>query len=223
MLTTNLKLKKMNDKYIGMGLSLSPHYTSGKNVCASSTPECRKYCINWSGNGFYGSVQTARLKKTKLFHQNRTLFLRGLHGSIEQNIGRATRQGKQLAVRLNVFSDIMWEKIDKSLFDYPIQFYDYTKHVKRYQRWLDGNLPDNYHLCFSRSERNDKESEQFLALGGQVNYVFHDIPTYHLGYKVIDGDEHDFRWLDGPGIIGVKSKGRLRGKTSNFVSLESLK
>lgn len=222
MLGTNFKLKKENTKYLAMGLSLSPHKISGYNVCSSSTPECRKHCINFSGGGMYPAVQLSRIEKTKRFFEDRKGFLGDLHKSIEKAIRKAEREKLKLALRLNVFSDIMWEQVDKSLFEFPIQFYDYTKHIKRYQRFLDGGLPDNYHLCFSRSETNDKACENFLENGGQVNYVFHKLPKTYLGYRVKDGDKNDFRFLDGPGVIGVTSKGTLKSKPSPFVAMNHL-
>ena len=53
-----------------------------------------------------------------------------------------------------------------------VQFYDYTKSVSRMLKYLDGGLPSNYDLTFSRSEDNDAECDIILAEGGNVAMVF---------------------------------------------------
>ncbi len=78
-----------------------------------------------------------------------------------------------------------------------VQFYDYTKIVKTFDRVL----PANYHLTFSRSESNQAEVLKVLANGGNVAVVFNNLPETYLGYKVISGDETDLRFLDEKNVI----------------------
>ena len=49
--------------------------------------------------------------------------------------------------------------------------------------------------------------------------VFKDnIPSEYKGYKVINGDDHDLRFLDDRGaIVGLKAKGQAKHDQSGFV------
>lgn len=137
-------------------------------------------------------------------------------------------QGKRLAARLNVFSDLMWEKLTPELFSTfkDVQFYDYTKHVKRMLQWCEGKLPKNYHLTFSRSECNDKDAMRVLEAGGNVAVVFESkslrdslIDSDWQGFRIINGDETDMRFLDPRNVVvGLYAKGH-NGKVddSGFV------
>ena len=85
-------------------------------------------------------------------------------------------------------------------------------------------LPNNYHLTFSRSEEkeNQIQAKKVLALGGSVAYVFSPsrserLPVKYMGHKVYDGDEHDLRFLQKRGIIGLRAKGQARKDNSGFV------
>ena len=55
--------------------------------------------------------------------------------------------------------------------------------------------------------------------GQNVAVVFDDIPATWLGLEVINGDEHDLRFLDGVGVIvGLKAKGpKAKKDTTGFV------
>ena len=127
--------------------------------------------------------------------------------------GLAHRHGKLAAVRLNVFSDIPWERfLDLDRFP-DIQFYDYTKVAARL-----GRTPANYYLTFSRSENNEPQARQSLAKGFNVAVPFRDPPARFLGHPVIDGDTHDYRFLDPKGVIvGLKPKGLAWHDTTGFV------
>jgi len=84
-----------------------------------------------------------------------------------------------------------------------LQFYDYTKNHFRF----DQVLSKNYSLVFSRSETNHKKSIELLKRGIKVAMVFDVAPTKFEGFKVINGDETDLRFLDKKGvIIGLKYK-----------------
>ena len=68
-------------------------------------------------------------------------------------------------------------------------------------------LPSNYHLTFSRSEENDEIVDEILEMGGNVAVVFDKLPTQYKGYKVINGDKSDLRFLDEKNVIvGLKYK-----------------
>lgn len=55
-------------------------------------------------------------------------------------------------------------------------------------------------------------------MGGNVAMVFDKVPKTFKGYKVIDGDESDLRFLDEKNVIvGLKAKGKGKKDTSGFV------
>ena len=60
---------------------------------------------------------------------------------------------------------------------------------------------------FSRSETNDVIAMDLLKKKVNVAMVFDKVPTSYMGYKVIDGDENDLRYLDKKGVIvGLRYK-----------------
>ena len=104
-----------------------------------------------------------------------------------------------------------------------IRFYDYTKNPARIRVFLAGRLPANYSLTFSRSECNGETALELARAGANVAVVFsckrpEDLPAKWAGRRVIDGDLHDLRFLDGRGrIVGLRAKGPARRDDSGFV------
>jgi len=100
-----------------------------------------------------------------------------------------------------------------------IQFYDYTKIVKR----AYAKLPDNYHLTLSYSEADmeyaDSVYQAVLDTGINMAVVFRDkLPKTFRGLRVIDGDKDDLRFLDPKGVVvGLKAKGAAKRDKSGFV------
>ena len=64
-----------------------------------------------------------------------------------------------------------------------------------------------------------KETEKVLRLGGNVACVFrNELPKTWQGYKVINGDETDLRFLDDKNIIvGLVEKGLAKKDETGFV------
>ena len=124
----------------------------------------------------------------------------------------------KIAVRLNVLSDLPWYNMIE-MSEYPnIQFYDYTPNVSRMIQFLRGELPENYHLTFSRKENNQSKVELIASMGGNIAAVFDTLPATYLGKKVVDGDDTDLRFMDDKNVIvGLKAKGRGKKDTSGFV------
>lgn len=218
LLTTNLKLQK-NSGYSIMGLNLAPHTLSGYNVCPHAGA-CSTICIGeHSGFMKMKNVRKAQIRRTKYFFENRAQFLKDLHEDLE----KFNNLVKKSAIRLNIDSDIVWEKIDKTLFDYDHIFYDYTKNPRRMANYMANKLPSNYHLTFSYSEKSKPEFiKEILDNNFNISVVFsahHNnrnqskLPKFHIfggdTYKVIDGDKYDLRIpkKDGTGIIvGLRAK-----------------
>jgi hypothetical protein len=201
------------------GLHLAPFNLSGKNVCSSATAGCSTACLNTAGRGIMHSVQDARIKKTRRFFEDRDGFLSQLYKEITSSIKSAKRKQIKSCFRLNLTSDLPWENLVVKYFPFA-QFYDYTKHLKRFVRFLEGKLPANYHLTYSRSE--ETTDAMVIALcksGGNVAVVFRDhLPKTWLGIEVIDGDDSDLRFQDRKGlIVGLLEKGLAKKDETGFV------
>ena len=177
------------------GLHLSPFNISGNNVCPNASAGCASACLNTAGRGAMRNVQEARIRKTQFFFNDREGFLRQL------------------------FKDIAWERYIIPAFK-DQQFYDYTKSKTRMRRFLQGKLPENYHLTFSRSEdTKDAEVKEFCSAGGNVAVVFRGhLPSEWKGIKVINGDTTDLRFQDEQGVIvGLVAKGLGKKDETGFV------
>lgn len=213
---TNAKLSK-NAKYDWKSyiLYLAPftQNSKGVNLCPNASPQCADACLFTAGRGAFSNVASARVKKTEYFLANRRAFVDELIRELRKIKGRAS-------VRLNGTSDIDWLKMCKAygydlLEMFPdLQFYDYTKSLHRWLKYRG----TNYHLTFSRSEVNESECAEVLRLGGNVAVVFDELPTEWMGYRVVNGDESDLRFLDDSNVVvGLKAKGKARKETSGFV------
>jgi hypothetical protein len=221
----NPKLDK-NEKYgwKSYGLHLSPHLSSGKNVCPNASPGCVVACLSYSGMGVYPRVQQARIKKTRFFHENREAFLRQLYKEINAKVKTAAKKGEKVSFRLNLTSDVAWEAIKfdgKNFMEHfpTVQFYDYTPNLKRVMNFLMGKFPKNYHLTFSRKEDNDDRVDIVLGNGGNVAVVFDKkLPKTYKGKRVLDATKHDLRFIDPKNTIaGLVALGRGRKDSSGFV------
>lgn len=223
---TNTKTAKGADyPVLSAILHLAPHTISGYNVCPKASDGCAKACLYSAGRGRFNNVQQARIRKTKLFFNDRAEFFNLLNKDLKALKRKALKLNKLPSVRLNGTSDLNWT-VGTLIKSYPnIQFYDYTKniaYIRRLARLKADNPRINYHLTFSRSESNEHECVEALALGFNVAVVFSgELPKTYLGSPVIDGDSHDFRFLDpsraGGYIIGLKAKGLAKQDKSGFV------
>jgi hypothetical protein len=164
--------------------------------------------------GVFSNVQKARLEKTKYLLNNRAEFLAQLKKEIENKRKRI----QNLAVRLNVLSDLPWHNLIDMESTPEVSYYDYTPNPSRMIQYLNGELPKNYHLTFSRKENNQAQVELILSMGGNVAVVFDELPKTYLGKEVVNGDETDLRFLDKKGVvIGLKAKGKGKKDESGFV------
>ena len=156
-------------------------------------------------------IQTARIARTRFFFDDRNSYLVFLEKEIRKAIVREKKKGFVASFRLNGTSDIAWEEIGVPQKFPGSQFYDYTKNPERYAAFLNGDLPANYHLTFSRSEENADIAEEFVRQGGNATIVFYpEIPAEYRGLPVFNGDNSDFRPADPSGHwIGLKFKGRI--------------
>ena len=217
---------QLNDKYsqiksefrgtITGGVSIAPNTENGLNVdlCGGhSTKACRKGCLFIQGRGKMDMVASARIKKARFFIKENKKFMVQLFEELEKLERRALKQNVKPCVRLNVFSDVQYEKIKingKTLFElFPnIEFYDYTKNWKRNV----SNIP-NYTLTYSKSEEYGiNQIPSMLKDQKNVAVIFRDfIPKTFHGMEVINGDVHDLRFMDKKGVVvGLTAKGSLK-------------
>jgi hypothetical protein len=208
--------------YRSVGLTLTPRATahSGRNLCPFATPGCARSCFADYDRLAWPQVKRAAVARTLLLARDPETFRALLRADLVRERAAAGRAGVPLVARLNVVSDVAWEREDPGLFaDFPtVRFMDYTKNISRV---LDPARPANYHLTFSRSEANEEECRRALAAGHNVTVVFRKppFPATFWGYPVIDGDQSDLRFLDpAPCIVGLKAKGAgARRDASGFV------
>lgn len=222
----NDKLAKGRGRLVA-GLSLAPAMSSGVvNVCAYSTPECRAHCVAGSGNGRAWNVTAARAARTHLLAADPVAFLSLLTGDIVD-----AARGRRLAVRLNTFSDVRWERVLPAWFWHrfrAVRFYDYTKYP--YGSRL--TLPANYTLTQSLTgERHNRDNARRIVSGGRNVAAVVDIrggrdprtgklrpiPATLFGLPTIDGDRNDRRWLDAPGRVVVLRRKHTLPAGSRFV------
>jgi hypothetical protein len=172
-----------------------------------------------------GAIKRARIIKARLFMENREYFMQWLIAEISAKFKLAIKKGYGFSVRLNGTSDIQWENIKlngKNVFEYfpTVQFYDYTKIGKRFNK----NLPSNYHLTYSYTGRNLFNALSLLKKNENVAVIFNvksekDLPKFWHGFKVLNGDLNDYRPNDSKGcVIGLKWK-----NISNIVDNEYVK
>lgn len=201
-------------------LYLAPAKISGFEVCPKRSPGCTKGCLFTAGMGAFSTVQQARINKTEWFFKERKSFLEQLYKDIKALEKKAKKLGMKPAVRLNGTSDIEWSRLGIMEDFSHIQFYDYTKVLKR----LQVERPTNYHITFSKNESNNEDCIKALKLGANVAVVFNTkkgeaLPAKWNGFPVFDGDDTDARFLDPKKgyVIGLRAKGKARKDRSGFV------
>jgi hypothetical protein len=229
LLTSNnaktVKGEKKNYKTFIMYLSPFTLNSKGVNLCPMASEGCANACLFESGfGGMYQNVKNGRMEKTEFYLSNRIGFLDKLVDEITKLEAKYKDSEYTLAIRLNGTSDISFEKQitsnGKTIFDtFPnVQFYDYTKNYTRFKK----ALPSNYHLTFSRSEINHEIAMDILSKGHNVAMVFDKLPETYNGYKVVNGDETDLRFLDEKNVIvGLKYK-KITGKGGAEKNKEAL-
>jgi len=199
------------------GIYLAPAEISGYNVCSHATSGCKSACLFTSGRAkMHSRIPQARILKTKMLFEQPDRFVHIVKHEIRNAAKLAAKKNYAFAIRWNLTSDLPIDNINgvNLLEEFPeYQWYDYTKVPSRIE--LLKKYP-NYHLTFSYDgfEKTWNTCEKFLEVGGNVSVVFYpQIPKEFKGYKVIDGDISDVRYLDEKGsVIGLKYK-RTKGDT----------
>ena len=218
-------------------LYLAPYKLSGINICPmAEIAGCWKACLNVQGRGGISkaskkmrrngiripdnTIQRCRIKRTKLWSNDRPAFCAQLVKEIRAFLKKAARKGLTPTVRLNGTSATIFEMFPDTI------FYDYTKIAKRFKR----TLPSNYHLSLSYSDANEKYAASCWEAHGQhgaslvmVYRTKDDIAQARTWYQecgvnFVDGDANDLRFLDpAKSIVALKAKGTAKRDKSGFV------
>jgi hypothetical protein len=233
-------LKGMSQGYNTYILHLAPADLSGYETCAKRTDGCTAACLNTAGRGGMfkrgentNVIQQARIRKTKMFFENRVEFMATLVKDIELAIKQSKKMELVPVFRLNGTSDLAWEKYEvvrngqlfRNIFTaFPeVQFYDYTKILGRKTKEYS-----NYQLTFSAADGNDSDVLKALNEGLNVAVVFGikktlPMPVDYLNRPVFNGDESDLRFLDPKGVIvGLYAKGKAKKDTTGFVKYPTI-
>ena len=232
-------LKGQKQGYMTFILHLAPASVSGYNTCPKATTGCKASCLNTAGRGGMfkkgentNVIQKARIRKTVMFFENRSIFMELLVKDIILGIKQAIKKDMVPVFRLNGTSDISFEKYsvirsgvqyDNIFLAFPeVTFYDYTKVLGR-----KVNLA-NYSLTFSAADGNDNDVVKAISQGYNIATVFGvkktaPLPLSYLGMPVFNGDESDLRFLDPRGVIvGLYAKGPAKKDTSGFVKYPTI-
>ena len=223
----NAKTVKGQKKgYLTGILYLASSDESGYQVCPMAKKAgCEGPCLDFAGRGKWERTRKSRIRKTRLYFENRELFLALLRKDIKALIRKAERENLIPCVRLNGTSDLDWDRLIE---EFPtLQFYDYTKiyqpfGLKRNNTAI--NL-DNYHITLSAGKHlPDGEVNRLLSFGYNIAMVFRnkypkaDIFLGDKQWPVVDGDETDLRFLDPRGVgVALTAKGKARKDYSGFV------
>jgi hypothetical protein len=179
------------------------------NLCPMASEECKRACLYGAGMaGVFPSIKQARVAKTLQYLNDRAGFVEALSADIAKLIVMAEKRGMKPAVRINGTSDLPQLAREMASAFPQVQFYDYSKIPMPWKRTLA-----NYHLTFSFSGNNLSDCLEALANGINVAVVFSTarFPETWNGFRVINGDESDLRFMDPAGVVvGLKAKGSAK-------------
>ena len=226
LLSANSKLRKLPGaaaKYRAIGLAMAPARHSGRNLCTWSTTGCENAC-----NGFFSGMNVTRttraalVGRARLFLENRAEFVAKLFRELANFAKLCARQNVIPAVRLNVSTDIVWERILPEIFaEFPrMAFYDYTAALPRHRP----TTPANYSLSHSWKETTTADDVRAVIEAGRNLVVPFDsawIPQRGLygalpesltveggaggaiTLRCVNGERHDLRLpaVDGRGVV----------------------
>jgi len=228
-------LKGIKQGYNTYILHLAPANLSGYETCPKRTAGCTSACLNTAGRGGMfkkgettNTIQKARIRKAKMFFENRAEFMADLVKDIELAIKQSEKKGLIPVFRLNGTSDLSFEKYEvirngklyRNIFSAFADniFYDYTKILGRKIAEIS-----NYSLTFSAADGNDNDVAKAITQGYNIATVFGikktlPMPETYNGLPVFNGDESDLRFLDPKGVVvGLYAKGKAKKDTSGFV------
>jgi hypothetical protein len=217
------------------------YLTPGGALCPWASPGCIELCLGKTSGHFQAPKGAARQAQAARAAMLAALLHSGGVSAAAKayvaGLGRGPRTGwSNVALRVNGTSDLpaLADAVAKLAASQGItaRFYDYTKSVRAALAWGAGRT--TVHRTFSLSENNRPDALRVLAAGVNVAAVVHGGAASQLAQDlaralgaagVIDGDQHDLRFLDhdargaGPGwLVVLAPKGARAQRTdSGFV------
>jgi len=206
LLGSSLKVEKGRDKAYTVVMYLQPaDKVASKTLCAGAKlAGCKNECLISSGMLGMTTGQRAATRRTILFLLDTDTFYDRLRSEIAREY---KKHGDKLAVRLNGTSDIDFNAFVASMPD--VRFYDYTKVWARVTK----NKLSNYDLTYSGSAFSSKAiamTARAVTAGARVAIAFNTGERkgeFKIPLSVADFDTTDLRFLDKPGLGGLKYKG----------------
>jgi hypothetical protein len=163
--------------------------------------------LNTLCTSYNNPVQRARKRKSDMLFNDPLAFESQLIDEINKLQVKAFLAGKKLALRLNGGSDLDWTHVYEG---FPlVQFWEYTK---RPELAIKLSTMHNVHVTYSYNERTSSRILQSILLSNvNIAKVFNIRKGMPLPADVIDGDLHDYRFLDPRGVIvGLRLKSLRR-------------
>ena len=216
--SANTKAKKTEESVGKVRMKTLSMFPNDELCPARHNAECAEDCLTYSGMAqVFSSVNLARQRKTDWYMEDRQSFLEQLRKELHLFDKLCIKQNVKGVVRLNVLSDVRWEKHEIPQEFSNLYFYDYTKLPFRF-----GRTPKNYDLMFSYSGAPKYQTAVREALKTDVpmTVVFRGgFPQMFKGREVIDGDKSDLFNVKQRGkIVGLKLKGNeAQSSNSPFI------
>lgn len=196
-----------------VSLALSPSTEAGWDSCVFATAECAAACLAHSaGRMAFDAAREARVWRTTFAARDPHAFLT----IVRHEVSLAVKRLGTIGLRLNVASDIRWERFCPDLLTADgVRAYDYTKYPARLRDDLDGR----YRIVqsFTGTDASAEACIDYVGNGGTAAVVFatakgEALPAEWHGIPVIDGDVTDMRADDPRGVIvGLRAKGAAKG------------
>ena len=206
-----------------LGLTLLPWITEGIGNTCPAASLCHRVCLVDTGKGKLRSVQHARRARLTFVFQH--AYHAGVLMAHELSLALGRHDG-DIRVRLNVLSDIRWERVipDALLMFHAlgVRFYDYTKWSPKHRDTLGGIL----HLTYSASERMSLAQIQGMVRNGYHVAVVLRASKQTVkaldswqGMPLVDGLSTDDRTTDPDGgcVVGLAALGSAVHDMSGFV------
>jgi len=185
-------------------------YVSTKTLCPmAELYGCKDPCLKSSGRLGMSNAQLAMTRRTIQYLKDPDGFKDRLRNEIIKN------EKDNYCIRLNGTSDIDWSDLIGSLPN--IQFYDYSKVLKRIKK----NTLDNYHLTYSASFNNDRAiqfTKEAVDLGINTAIALNTkeckgefkrpdtLVINGVTHSLINMDRHDLRFNDPVGSFGTLTR-----------------
>jgi hypothetical protein len=176
--------------------------------------DCKNSClITQAGRGAFDPVvSAARNRRSDWLLSDRPGFESQLVREIAQLVAYAAKRGKRVAIRLNGGSDLDWSSVYSQ---FPgVVFWEYTKRPELALRLQSAGV----HVTYSVNERTTPRILQAISMHRISTATVYSVARGKpLPAGIVDGDLHDFRFLDARGSrIGLRLKSNKRVTASKL-------